>query len=294
MTSQAFVRPRRADAPRAPDHGHPLQARPGDGQRGAGRPAWQPRTTRPFAPNCACSKRKGTSPTKSRASATSTCPPTRGALPGSRRCATSSTRFSTGQRSRSSRPCSAAKAPGCLTKSSIASRSSSKRRRKKEADEDVLDCLRRARDVRSSCAAGRRRCGIGCSRQAWRARQLCRFSTAVVPAWPLPFATPTAFSRVRAIRNGVSASGPLAARLQRLRSAAGGGRIAAPTTGARTGSVTAARCGIWLAGAAVGLSILLIGLLRLTWLATHARRITHGRWHDLADEISRSYGLRGQ
>ena len=37
----------------------------------------------------------------------------------------------------------------------------------------------------------------------------------------------------------------------------------------------------WLAGAAVGLSILLIGLLRLAWLAVHARRITHGRWYDL-------------
>jgi len=49
---------------------------------------------------------------------------------------------------------------------------------------------------------------------------------------------------------------------------------------------------LWLAGAALGLSVLLIGVLRLAWLAMHAHRITHGRWFDLAGEISRSYGLR--
>ena len=33
-------------------------------------------------------------------------------------------------------------------------------------------------------------------------------------------------------------------------------------------------------------------MLRLAWLAVHAHRVTHGRWHDLAEEISRGYGLR--
>ena len=35
-------------------------------------------------------------------------------------------------------------------------------------------------------------------------------------------------------------------------------------------------------GTVVALAILLTGVLRLAWLAMHARRITHGRWHDLA------------
>ena len=39
---------------------------------------------------------------------------------------------------------------------------------------------------------------------------------------------------------------------------------------------------IWLAGTIVGLAILLTGVLRLAWLAAHARRVTHGRWFDLA------------
>jgi hypothetical protein len=42
----------------------------------------------------------------------------------------------------------------------------------------------------------------------------------------------------------------------------------------------------------VSLSILLIGMLRLAWLAMHAREITQGRWYDLAEEISQGYGLR--
>ena len=49
---------------------------------------------------------------------------------------------------------------------------------------------------------------------------------------------------------------------------------------------------IWLAGTFVGLAILLTGVLRLAWLAVHARRVTHGRWYDLAEEISRDYRLR--
>ena len=106
----------------------------------------------------------------------------RGGLRGSRRCATSSTRFSTGRPSRSSRPCSAARAPGCLTKSSTASQSSSTKRRKKEADEDVLDCLRRAGGVvpppapfrgAAALGAGGRSCvrGVGAVSDRRRARR---------------------------------------------------------------------------------------------------------------------------
>jgi hypothetical protein len=32
--------------------------------------------------------------------------------------------------------------------------------------------------------------------------------------------------------------------------------------------------------------------MRLAWLAMHARRITRGRWHDLAEDVARGYGLR--
>ena len=113
--------------------------------------------------------------------------------------------------------------------------------------------------------------------------------TAVVPAWPLPFATPTAFTPYeirsrnrRRLHRSLRAWQPP---LLRRRLRRGRRRF-------RGLDVWAYVRRIWLAGAAVGLSILLIGMLRLAWLAIHAHRITAGRWHDLAEEISRSYGLR--
>ena len=116
------------------------------------------------------------------------------------------------------------------------------------------------------------------------------FSPSVVPEWPLPFATPTAFSRYEdPFQESASpASQPSRAAATPSAPAAPESR-ATPTRGLDSWAYVRAT---WLAGAAVGLSILLIGLLRLAWLAVHARRITHGRWHDLGEEISRSYGLQ--
>ena len=48
----------------------------------------------------------------------------------------------------------------------------------------------------------------------------------------------------------------------------------------------------WIGGAGVSVLILLIGLGRLTWMASSARRVTDGRWAAAADEIVRDYGLR--
>jgi beta-lactamase regulating signal transducer with metallopeptidase domain len=48
----------------------------------------------------------------------------------------------------------------------------------------------------------------------------------------------------------------------------------------------------WLAGAGAGLLLLLIGLGRLTWIASTARRVDHGPWAIAAREVAREYGLR--
>jgi beta-lactamase regulating signal transducer with metallopeptidase domain len=48
----------------------------------------------------------------------------------------------------------------------------------------------------------------------------------------------------------------------------------------------------WLAGTGVSLLILLVGLGRLAWLASGARRVTDGRWAAGAREIAREFGLR--
>jgi TonB family protein len=50
--------------------------------------------------------------------------------------------------------------------------------------------------------------------------------------------------------------------------------------------------GVWWAGAVLGLCVLFIGALRLTWLASRARPVVQGRWREMADDITREYALR--
>jgi beta-lactamase regulating signal transducer with metallopeptidase domain len=111
--------------------------------------------------------------------------------------------------------------------------------------------------------------------------------TAVVPAWPLPFATPTAFTAYQDPLWDSGATGtPRAQTGPVVQTPA-----AASAPQGRIDLVAMVRWG-WLAGTIVALSILLTGWLRLAWVAIHARAITSGRWFDLAQEIARGYGLR--
>ena len=111
----------------------------------------------------------------------------------------------------------------------------------------------------------------------------------VVPAWHLPLASPTAFVPYE---NPFTVSGATAPRAEAPQGAARAVTHAGPTAASSGFDFGSAARSLWLAGAAIGLSVLLIGLLRLAWLAIRAQRITSGRWFDLAGEISRSYGLR--
>jgi beta-lactamase regulating signal transducer with metallopeptidase domain len=114
--------------------------------------------------------------------------------------------------------------------------------------------------------------------------------TAVVPAWPLPFATPTAFTAYQDPFTGsVSTAAP---RQPRAQSAGQAGAPATPSPPAGESDLASLLQRVWLAGTIVALGILLTGLLRLAWVAMHARRITHGRWFELAQEIAHDYGLR--
>jgi TonB family protein len=49
---------------------------------------------------------------------------------------------------------------------------------------------------------------------------------------------------------------------------------------------------VWLAGVVLSLSVLIVGLIRLRWLASGARRIERGRWVDMTAEISGEFTLR--
>ncbi len=48
---------------------------------------------------------------------------------------------------------------------------------------------------------------------------------------------------------------------------------------------------LWLVGAAISAFVLMIGLARLSWLASRAQPIRAGRWMDTAGAVSRAYGL---
>ena len=49
---------------------------------------------------------------------------------------------------------------------------------------------------------------------------------------------------------------------------------------------------IWMTGVVLALAVLAIGLLRLHWIASHARPVNDGPWADAAREITRAYALR--
>lgn len=115
--------------------------------------------------------------------------------------------------------------------------------------------------------------------------------TAIVPAWTLPFATPAAFTPYEdPYQESGAASGSATRAPSRGAPVATSAQL--PTLRAGGFDVVGSLQAVWLAGMVVSLGILLTGLLRLAWLATHARRITRGRWHSLTEEISRAYDLR--
>jgi TonB family protein len=49
---------------------------------------------------------------------------------------------------------------------------------------------------------------------------------------------------------------------------------------------------VWIAGVAISLFMLLVGLGRLAWIASRAQRVVHGPWTELTREIASTYALR--
>jgi beta-lactamase regulating signal transducer with metallopeptidase domain len=49
---------------------------------------------------------------------------------------------------------------------------------------------------------------------------------------------------------------------------------------------------VWITGVALALAVLAVGLMRLSWIASHARPVVDGPWAAAADDIARAYRLR--
>ena len=110
---------------------------------------------------------------------------------------------------------------------------------------------------------------------------------AVVPSWRVPL---DAIPRPQLVARTAPASDGGVVRRS--------GATAEPAPQTATG-VSLARLGTivattWATGAGISALILIVGLGRLAWVASSARRVVSGRWTVAAAEIAREYGLRRQ
>ena len=107
----------------------------------------------------------------------------------------------------------------------------------------------------------------------------------VVPSWHLPV-SPSLFGR---------SVEPLTLLIPVSLAQPGDGQAAVGTGGsnhAPHGTAMATLRSLWIVGVGFNLSIMIVGLTRLVWLASRAREITHGTWTEIADALSRRHGLR--
>jgi beta-lactamase regulating signal transducer with metallopeptidase domain len=72
-----------------------------------------------------------------------------------------------------------------------------------------------------------------------------------------------------------------------------------PSTGGRAAADVSSRVlvvrafgVVWVAGLVASLAVLAVGLARLSFLASRARRITNGLWTEIASDLSTTFGLR--
>jgi len=106
----------------------------------------------------------------------------------------------------------------------------------------------------------------------------------VVPAWQATSAwLPT--SRVQLIDR------PLSVLDESASSTPSTGGRAAADAGSRAAVVRASGV-VWVAGLVASLAVLAVGLRRLSWLASRARRVTGGPWAEISADLSRTFGLR--
>jgi TonB family protein len=112
----------------------------------------------------------------------------------------------------------------------------------------------------------------------------------VVPSWHIAFGSPAVRPPQHAVRPGAASSPVRTGAAAPFDSSRPAGDVEGET--AVPASVTSLLTVAWIAGVTVSLGLLAIGLGRLAWLASRSRRITSGPWIEIADEISRRYGIR--
>jgi beta-lactamase regulating signal transducer with metallopeptidase domain len=111
----------------------------------------------------------------------------------------------------------------------------------------------------------------------------------IVPTWRLPLAAPTAFEPYLGASPEPAVEGPTATPGASQGDAARRRRATGPGFDL---DLTRALIPFWITGTLMSLGVLLVGIFRIRWLASRSRLVTRGKWSELAEEMSRAYGLR--
>lgn len=117
---------------------------------------------------------------------------------------------------------------------------------------------------------------------------------ATVPSWRIPLGSPAVSQPIE--RDGTDSSSPspaesgVSAFTRSYRAALSNG-VRQSTIAVSFENLRYLLRPIWIAGVAISVLILLLGLARLVAIAWRSERLTGGRWVELAGEISGAYGL---
>ena len=98
----------------------------------------------------------------------------------------------------------------------------------------------------------------------------------VAPSWHLPRMSPSAVTTLTTYRVPVAQGEPR-------------GAVPEITATATSFNFAPAFVPLWLAGAAISLSVLFIAMTRLTWIASRSERVRDQRWVDLAEAAAREH-----
>jgi TonB family protein len=111
----------------------------------------------------------------------------------------------------------------------------------------------------------------------------------VVPAWGIAFSRSAPFTAGVPVAEPLTAPAALAGDAPSLAFAE---TATVPPHASSRSSISRLVTPAWMLGAGLSLVILVVGLTRLLWLASHARPVERGTWTRLADEIGRDFSLR--
>ncbi|PYR92699.1 MAG: hypothetical protein DMF84_12230 [Acidobacteria bacterium] len=114
----------------------------------------------------------------------------------------------------------------------------------------------------------------------------------LVPAWPLSIGSPSFAELTLPSHPAAATERTSTFSADRITRQAGAPVVGSARDAVRGWSTRSILALMWIAGVAMGLLVLVLGLIRLAWLRSRARPVTLANWTTLSEQIAREYGLR--